>query len=818
MEHIFLKFAPENIQYTPLRLSIKKHYPQRNRHTHAEKLSQDLEQLWIEVEKEKLKRLAVQYPVKDGTYIEFIGEPGFVLNIKSLENKNVGTKLLNVRVHKLNEDKELMKATVFIPKGKEQFFLSRVQQYQNELTPTGNPRHQELIETISSIKRAVLESFWIGDLIYLPKDEPIWCEVWLRDDTENVDVESHLRTHLSELNIESRKDSIRFPEIVVVLAKASYSDLVELLSRSEYIVEVRKATEVNAFFLELEHEEQIKWAEDLLHRLEMNDSDVVVSLIDSGLNNGNIILNKVVKDTDIHSLFDDEGHDRIDHGTRMAGLVLFGNLKDSLESSGEVSITHQIESMKILPDGKENGPELYGYITANAVSNLYIEDENPKKQRIFCMAISTENNSIIDGRPSSWSASIDDIAFGSVDGIQKLFFVSAGNIRSPQKLIDYPEINKIESIEDPGQSWNAISVGAYTELDTPEKPNYSPVASKGQLSPFSRTSMLFEKRWPIKPEIVLEGGNAARDSIGAYEDVNMSLLSTHFDPTTAVFSHINATSAATALASRMAAKIQYEYPEAWPETIRALLIHSAEWTDEMKEQFLKGNKKSDYRELLRTCGYGVPSLKRAIETVNNRVTLIIQSELQPFDKIDGSIKTKDMHLHELPWPKEVLREMFDEEVRLKVTLSYFVEPGPGEKGWRDKYRYASATLRFDLNGSNSKEDFVKRINQAAGEDDYESIESNINWLLGPDNRIVGSIHSDTWIGDAVDLAESNYIGIYPVIGWWRTRPHLEKWGKKIRYSLVVSLSTPTTDVDLLTPIKQEIDTRIPTSIETEIEF
>lgn len=39
MEHIFLKFAPENIQYTPLRLSIKKHYPQRNRHTHAEKLS-----------------------------------------------------------------------------------------------------------------------------------------------------------------------------------------------------------------------------------------------------------------------------------------------------------------------------------------------------------------------------------------------------------------------------------------------------------------------------------------------------------------------------------------------------------------------------------------------------------------------------------------------------------------------------------------------------------------------------------------------------------------------------------------------------------
>jgi len=37
----------------------------------------------------------------------------------------------------------------------------------------------------------------------------------------------------------------------------------------------------------------------------------------------------------------------------------------------------------------------------------------------------------------------------------------------------------------------------------------------------------------------------------------------------------------------MAAQIMAEYPEIWPETVRALLIHSARWTEKMKKQFLK---------------------------------------------------------------------------------------------------------------------------------------------------------------------------------------------------------------------------------------
>lgn len=70
-----------------------------------------------------------------------------------------------------------------------------------------------------------------------------------------------------------------------------------------------------------------------------------------------------------------------------------------------------------------------------------------------------------------------------------------------------------------------------------------------------------------------------------------------------------------------------------------------------------------------------------------------------------------MHIHALPWPKEVLEFLGEENVTMKVTLSYFIEPGPGEVGWKDKYRYPSCGLRFDvINSNESLIDFKKRVN------------------------------------------------------------------------------------------------------------
>ena len=53
-----------------------------------------------------------------------------------------------------------------------------------------------------------------------------------------------------------------------------------------------------------------------------------------------------------------------------------------------------------------------------------------------------------------------------------------------------------------------------------------------------------------------------------------------------------------------------------------------------------------------------------------------------------------MNLHEFPWPRTELEQLGETEVELRVTLSYYIEPNPGERGWLRRHRYASHALRF----------------------------------------------------------------------------------------------------------------------------
>ena len=76
---------------------------------------------------------------------------------------------------------------------------------------------------------------------------------------------------------------------------------------------------------------------------------------------------------------------------------------------------------------------------------------------------------------------------------------------------------------------------------------------------------------------------------------------------------------------------QAEYPLYWPETIRALLVHSVEWTEPMQRAFDDEVPKDKLRRRLQRYGYGVPSLDRARYSARNSLTLIAQQALRPFE-------------------------------------------------------------------------------------------------------------------------------------------------------------------------------------------
>lgn len=324
--------------------------------------------------------------------------------------------------------------------------------------------------------------------------------------------------------------------------------------------------------------------------------------------------------------------------------------------------------------------------------------------------------------------------------------------------------------------------------------------------------MDWQKTWPIKPDIVMEAGNMAispHDGRADYIDDALQLLSTghRFEIDRQLIS-FGDTSAASALAARLATKVQAQYPDYWPETVRALLVHSATWTQAMQSRILPANpKQNDYRRLLRYCGYGVPDEASLFWSASNALTLIAQESLQPFFKDDDKkVKTRDIHLHTLPWPIEVLQELGDTEVEMRVTLSHFIEPNPGERGWANKYRYASHGLRFAVRHPlETEQGFHQRINQYARDEEYQKQTAQDNgWLLGENLRKLGSIHSDIWRGTAAELAAKGYIAVYPVLGWWKERPVLERWGRQARYALIISIRTPGIETDIYTPVANMI--------------
>ena len=509
----------------------------------------------------------------------------------------------------------------------------------------------------------------------------------------------------------------------------------------------------------------------------------------------------------------------------MCGAVAFGdNLGAHLQSAEVVQIPFGVESVKLLPNEGYNEARLYGERTKQATSRA--ELMNTAAQRVLCMAV-TSIDTRDHGRPSSWSGAVDSMTSGADDGQRRLVILSGGNTE-PDCWVNYPDAKQLSNVHDPGQSWNALTVGAMTLKDQISNEDlaarYSPIAEAGQLSPFSTTSVPWETKWPNKPDIVVEGGNAAVDKLDSgfsTELDDLSILTTGHLPLQSVFSTIAATSAATALATEQAATIWSNYPDAWPETIRGLMVHSAEWTEQLKAQLWDNqiSEKQNRQNLLRICGFGVPSVRRAQESAKNSLSLVIEHEIAPFmEKVGAnnskSYKAKDMHIYELPWPKEALQDLPGEtSVTIDVTLSYFIEPGPGEIGWRDKYRYRSHGLDFNLKKpTESLNEFRLRVNKAARKDDADYGGGGVDWKVGTQNgRTRGSIHRDWVEMTAAEAAEANVVAVFPRTGWWKERSYLGKFDTQTRYCLIVSVRTPEVEIDLYTPVAVEVKAAVEVS-------
>jgi hypothetical protein len=806
LPHLYLRGSGRAEPYTSKRRPGPHKLPQRDRAGHAEVLRIAIEGAFAAGEARRQERDPDVAAGTPGLYLDFEIPPGAEDAVELLENRVKHIELVAVR--QPSETGPAL-ATVFVPDSAADHFLKKVEAYRSEHTKKGKPKNEALITRIENIALAAVQSLFTDDTALLPvAGQQIWWEVWIR--------QGHAVTFdavATRLAIPVQQQRLLFPDREVRLVYGNEITIARLFVNSDAIAELRRAKDTPALFVRWSNVEQAAWATELVGRLAGPErQDVAVCVLDTGVTQGHPLLAPALDPNDVHA-YDSgwSGGDSRGHGTNMAGTALYGDLMPLMAGNGAVALTHRLESVKVLPDQGENEPRLYGAITRESIARA--EVQAPNRRRAVCMAVTSDLGSN-RGRPSSWSAAVDQLCFG-VETTPKLVLISAGNIRDGLSKADYPARNQAESIENPAQAWNAITVGAYTEKATLVDPSYAgwePIAPVGDLSPTSRTSLMWERKWPIKPDVVLEGGNwaALDDQCDCPDD--LGLLTTYRDPTTRHFDIFRDTSAATAMAGNLAGRILAAVPERWPETIRALIVHSAEWTPVMKKQFEAASEQQK-RVILRQYGYGVPNYDRAIFSALNDLTLIAEDELQPLwkDNEDGIIKSRHMNLYQFPWPRTELEQLADTEVELRVTLSYYVEPNPGERGWLRRHRYPSHGLRFAVKQSlESVDAFRQRINAAvdAEEVGIEAMDAGPdNWLLGR-VRDVGSIHSDYWRGTAVDLAQRSAIGVYPIGGWWKENPVHQRYKRSVRYSLIVSIRAVNGSVDIYTPVRVQITTPI----------
>ena len=805
--HIFIKNVHTSQEYTtPPGPPIKSKLPHRDRQFHGNYIISSLNEIWEAHNQEIIQRNEKGLPIKDGEYITFISANKQLLELDSLSSN--GAKLLNV---KNNSDNSQQAATIFIPENKKEKLIGKIEKYINEDTSAGHPKSQKLVEKIEIVCRTTIDFIWSSSNEYLPKNEAVWCELWLAIDEAEIDSKFQTLKRICVFHGIPFSESLTvFPERVIVNVKLNYDQIVELIFSFGRIAEIRRTEELNSFWLDQTVIDRENWIESAKRNINFTHLNNYISILDSGVNNGHLLIKDALSDSDRHTVnlnwgINDSGHSG--HGTGMAGIALYGNLNNTLENNTPFEIKHKLESIKILPpNGQLNELNKCHFITQDAV-NIAIAT-NPEYKRIYCMAVTGKNQNDF-GKPSTWSAFLDNLIFGEDENDKKVFVVSAGNVRDEEDWKNYPESNLNLSIESPAQSWNAITVGAYTQKILP---NTNTVAKKFELSPYSRTSDSWDKFWPLKPEVVFEGGNLIKLENGSIEShKDLDILTTSNNASINAFARFNATSAATAFASNFLAKLRDVYPNAWPETLRALMIHSASWNQEIIEQFnIDTNKVGDIRKLLRIVGYGIPNLEKAIKCKTNYLTFISEEIIQPY-KLDGTIKTNEIHYYEFPWPKEILENIGADDVTLRVTLSYFIEPNPGDKGYSTKYSYQSCALKFLLiNPGETPENFktrTNRINIEKLEDgDYEKGTGNSRWFLGADTVFRGSVHSNFWKGSAAEIASCNRLAVFPsASGWWKQLKKQNKVNSKLRYSLIVSIETPENTTDIYTPIVTQID-------------
>jgi subtilisin family serine protease len=492
------------------------------------------------------------------------------------------------------------------------------------------------------------------------------------------------------------------------------------------------------------------------------------------------------------------------HGTRVAGAILYPY---GIPSTGSQQAICWVQNARILDCENYLPQKLFPPEVLEEIVEFYYDRT---KTRIF-------NHSVAGISPcptqlmTPWAAAIDKLTWEKEGNV--LFIVATGNIDANRSFDDRPSVSEhmqdglsypdyllspFARVANPAQSFQALTVGSVAHVAYDAPPLRS-IAELDHPSAFSCTGLGI---WnTIKPEVVEYGGDYVIDSTTSPnfttpESICPELVRSTLHGGKAVSADAVGTSFATPKVAHIAARLAATFPEESTLLYRALIVQSARlphWTDESKEKLYQG---------IRTMGYGIPNLDRALGNSANRVTLTTHA--------NERIYARQAKVYQVQIPEALLRQGEGLDILIEITLSYVAEP---RRTRRHRRKYLSTWL--DWTCSKRGEDpqkFLDRVLKEYNEapQDADEGEGLFRWTLGkrqfrPNgddqqkpcgidgivkeiSRSTGTVQKDWAKVQSYDLREGFCIAVVGHEGWNKDSE------ATVPYSLVVSFEAVNSEV------------------------
>ena len=514
-----------------------------------------------------------------------------------------------------------------------------------------------------------------------------------------------------------------------------------------------------------------------------------ICVVDSGIASAHPLLAPAVGEATVVSPTIKTATDGNGHGTRVAGLALYGNVGQCIDDRHFVP-TLRLFSARVLND--DNGFDDDKLITTQMV-NAIEYFRTTYGCRVFNLSLGDDRLPYSDGKVSAWASILDHLSRQH----DIVIVVSAGNYShdpdparpETEDISGYPRylLEPPARIIEPATGAIVLTVGSLASSATlpasaANRANVRPIALPEQPSPFTRSGPGIGGG--IKPELCEYGGNAAID-IQANKIVwpeELSIISLNKNYLQRLFSTGNGTSLAAPRVAHIAAKVLQQFPDVSANLIRALTVASAR-IPEAAVQVLSQIKGAT----LRLCGYGLPSLERATASDPNRVVMHATGKL-PFDMF---------HIFEVPIPQEFYEGTA--ERRISVTLAF----DPPVR--HSRIDYVGTSMSFRLIRGKSLDEVAQAFKKRQPKGtNAESITDSCNCTMtpGPNERDGGTLQRATF---TMKRAADRYGDTYYVVvrcerGW-----ALDEHGPQ-RYAVVVSLESDE-KVDLYARIQARVEMR-----------